>query len=159
MLSLTILWVSGVVAVRKHASWLCLKTDQKGSSGNHDTLTALSTLLFKKLNGTGVESPSWRCIPIKSIVLPSSRAGVPVCKRPSLNPAFFNEAESPVEGLSPSLPAGKRFIPKARIRILQLINERIGVPIWISPDRNVPVQMTTWEQDTTSPDSKKFISR
>ena len=84
---------------------------------NDNNLTALSTLLFKKLNGAGVESPSCRCIPLKLIVLPSSRAGVPVCKRPNLNPAFFKDAVNPVEGLSPSLPAGNRFIPKAMIRI------------------------------------------
>ena len=93
---------------------------------NDNTLTALSTLLFKKLNGAGVESPSCCCIPVKSIVLPSSRAGVPVCKRPSLNPAFFKDTDSPVEGLSPSLPAGNRFMPRAMIRISQLMMKNVG---------------------------------
>ena len=94
-----------------------LEPISEGGPGNDNPLTALSTLLFKKLNGAGIESPSCRCIPLKSIVLPSSRAGVPVCNRPSLNPAVFKDADNPVEGLSPSLPAGNRFMPKAKIRI------------------------------------------
>ena len=89
-----------------------IEVDQPRGLGNKNGLTALSTVLFKKLNGAAFESPSCRCIPLKLIVLPSSRAGVPVCKRPNLNPADFKDKDNPIAGLSPSLPAGKRFNPK-----------------------------------------------
>jgi hypothetical protein len=76
--------------------------------------TALSTSLFRKLKGVGTTSPSCLAILEKSIVFPSSRAGVPVCSRPSLKPAAFRDAESPTEGASPRRPAGKRFMPSRK---------------------------------------------
>jgi len=45
----------------------------------------------------------------------SSLAGVPVCKRPSLNPAALRDAERPVEGASPIRPAGIRRIPTVEL--------------------------------------------
>ena len=78
--------------------------------------TALATLRFIKLNGEGTTSPSCRSKPPKSMVLISSLAGVPVCSRPSLNPAALREAERPIEGASPSRPAGNRLRPEERVR-------------------------------------------
>ena len=65
-----------------------------------------------KLKGVGTTSPSCLIISEKSMVLSSSRAGVPVCSRPSLKPAALRDAESPIDEGSPSRPAGKRFMPK-----------------------------------------------
>ncbi len=60
------------------------------------------------------------------MVVPSSRGGVPVFRRPRANPARSNDVDSPSAGASPTLPAGQFFSPR-----------------WISPRRNVPVVMTT----------------
>src|SRR6266550_4818600 len=46
------------------------------------------------------------------MVFLSSRAGVPVCRRPREKPAEARDAESPVEGASPMRPAGKRLSPE-----------------------------------------------
>jgi hypothetical protein len=78
--------------------------------------TALATVRFMKLNGEGTTSPSCRSKPPKSMVLISSLAGVPVCSRPSLNPAALREAERPIEGASLSRPAGNRLRPEKRVR-------------------------------------------
>jgi hypothetical protein len=52
-----------------------------------------------------------------SRTLLSTRAGVPVCSRPSLEPARASDPESPVDGSSPIRQAGKQFIPgKAVLR-------------------------------------------
>ena len=81
------------------------------SSINKTTHTALSTLRCKKLKGNGFSSPTIFGNFEKSMVAPSSRAGVPVCKRPSWKPAFFKDADKPIEGSSLSLPAGNFLIP------------------------------------------------
>ena len=73
--------------------------------------TALSTVLFIKLKGRGTASPGCTSILEKSMLSLSIRAGVPVCNRPSWNPAFRRDPERPTEGASPMRPAGKRFKP------------------------------------------------
>jgi hypothetical protein len=84
------------------------------------------------------------------MVLLSSRAGVPVCKRPSWKPAARNEADRPIAGASSIRPAGKRFIPE--MALVPKVHYRSKyAPMCISPDRNVPVQMTTCEHGITSP--------
>lgn len=70
-----------------------------------------------KLNGEGIASPSCQDKFEKLIVDLSSLAGVPVCSRPSLNPAERREADRPMEGASFNLPAGKRFWPGCSMRI------------------------------------------
>jgi len=50
-------------------------------------LTAFPTVRLRKLKGEGWASPCWTSKFLKLIVFPSSRAGVPVWRRPSLNPA------------------------------------------------------------------------
>lgn len=74
-------------------------------------LTALSTVLFRKLKGAGTASPCCFSRREKLIVRPSRRAGVPVCSRPSLKPAERREAERPTDGASLILPAGIRLRP------------------------------------------------
>ena len=89
-------------------------------------LTALSTASFRKLNGTGISSPTCFSIPVKSMVLRSNRAGVPVCRRPSLNPALFRDADSPMDGSSPSLPAGNLFMPFQSSKIIEEMAWRVN---------------------------------
>lgn len=84
-------------------------------SGKDNTLTALSTVRFKNENGVGCSSPLCFASLEKSIVFPSSRAGVPVWSRPSLNPASFKDAERPRDGASPMRPAGERLRPEERL--------------------------------------------
>ena len=77
-------------------------------------------------NGSGGSSPGCRSRPAQSIVLPSSRGGVPVFSRPSRKPARSSVGASPTEGASPTRPAGI-----------------FTSPMWIRPRRNVPVVITT----------------
>mgnify|MGYP003693733235 CR=1 FL=1 len=77
-------------------------------------------------NGSGGSSPGCISTADQSIVVPSSRGGVPVFSRPSAKPARSKEAESPIAGASPTRPAGQFFSPR-----------------WIRPRRKVPVVMTT----------------
>ena len=51
------------------------------------------------------------CVFSKLIELAARRAGVPVCNRPSLKPAFRNDSDKPTEGASFILPAGIRRDP------------------------------------------------
>ena len=85
-------------------------------------LTPFSSPSPKKEKPTGFTSPSCRSRPVKSIVLTSRRAGVPVWSRPSTKPAFSRVFDRPRacedeevreegEGGSESLPAGKRLRP------------------------------------------------
>ena len=151
-LSFTILCVSGVVAVLKQATWLSWYFSSSSPSISTNVRTALSTALLIKLNGNGCWSPSCRSRPTKLMVFLSSRAGVPVCRRPSAKPAEARDAESPVEGASPILPAGKRLRPTKNL--VRLEKGRLwDAPTCISPDRNVPVHITTCEQSITSPES------
>ena len=76
------------------------------------------------------------------MVFLSTRAGVPVCKRPSWKPAARNEADRPIAGASLIRPAGKRFIPEIAL-VPKVYYRSKRAPICISPDRNVPVHMTT----------------
>lgn len=64
-----------------------------------------------KLKGRGTASPGCTSILEKSMLSLSSRAGVPVCNRPSWKPALRREPERPTEGASSMRPAGKRFMP------------------------------------------------
>lgn len=73
--------------------------------------TALSTDAFRKLKGEGTASPCWASRLSKLIVVLSSLAGVPVCSRPSRNPAERSESDRPVDGASFILPAGNRLRP------------------------------------------------
>ena len=57
-------------------------------------------------NGTGGSSPSWTSSPAQSIVVPSSRGGVPVLSRPSAKPARRKVCDRPSDGASPTRPAG-----------------------------------------------------
>ena len=77
-------------------------------------------------NGSGSESPDCRSRPVQSIVRPSSRAGVPVFKRPRRKPAASRLSLSRLLGRSPKRPAGTR-----------------SSPMWIMPRKNVPVVRIT----------------
>ena len=76
-------------------------------------------------NGSGGSSPGCISRAAQSIVVPSSRGGVPVFKRPSANPARSSVRDRPSAGASPARPAG---ICRS--------------PIWISPRKKVPVVST-----------------
>ena len=77
-------------------------------------------------NGSGGSSPGCISSAAQSMVVPSSRGGVPVFSRPSAKPARSSVRESPIAGASPTRPAG---ICRS--------------PIWMRPRRNVPVVSTT----------------
>jgi hypothetical protein len=57
-------------------------------------------------NGTGGSSPGCTFSPRQSIVVPSSRGGVPVLSRPSAKPSPRKVRDKPSDGASPTLPAG-----------------------------------------------------
>ena len=77
-------------------------------------------------NGSGGSSPGCISSAAQSMVVPSSRGGVPVLSRPSAKPSRSSVRESPIAGASPTRPAGV-----------------CRSPIWIRPRRNVPVVRTT----------------
>ena len=77
-------------------------------------------------NGTGGSSPGCTSSPRQSIVVPSSRGGVPVFRRPSAKPSPRKVCDRPSDGASPTRPAGI-----------------FSSPIWMRPPRNVPVVSTT----------------
>ena len=85
-------------------------------------------------NGGGGSSPGWLSSPAQSIVVPSSRGGVPVLSRPSAKPARARVCASPCDGGSPTRPAGI-----------------FSSPIWIRPLRKVPVVNTTRPAATCRP--------
>ena len=89
-------------------------------------------------NGSGGSSPGCRSTAAQSIVLPSSRGGVPVLSRPSAKPARSSVRERPSAGASPTRPAG---ICRS--------------PIWMSPRRKVPVVSTT----APAPNSRPSVRR
>ncbi len=74
----------------------------------------------------GGSSPGCRSSPAQSMVLPSSRGGVPVFRRPIRKPMRSMVSAKPTAGPSPTRPAGM-----------------VLSPIWIRPRRKVPVVMTT----------------
>lgn len=86
-------------------------------------------------------SPRCTSIPSKLIESLTSLGGVPVFNLPSLKPARLRDEERPSggEGASFWRPAGKDLSP-----------------MWISPERNVPVQITTEEQGIISPVSVRI---
>jgi hypothetical protein len=90
-------------------------------------------------NGSGGSSPGCISTADQSMVVPSSRGGVPVFNRPSVKPTRSNEAESPMAGASPTRPAGQFFSPR-----------------WISPRRKVPVVMTTALAASSRPVPKRM---
>ena len=57
-------------------------------------------------NGSGGSSPCCISSAAQSMVVPSSRGGVPVLSRPSVKPARSSVAERPSAGASPTRPAG-----------------------------------------------------
>ena len=60
----------------------------------------------EKLKGVTVSSPSCTSVSEKSILLLSTRAGVPVLKRRSGSPSLLSESPSSVAGKLPSGPDG-----------------------------------------------------
>lgn len=69
--------------------------------------------------------------------------------------------------LTVRLMAPRLFVPLEIVSCLRIddyrraqnIAQSRGVPICISPPKNVPVQMTTWEQLMTSPVSRTLFIR
>jgi hypothetical protein len=90
-------------------------------------------------NGSGGSSPGCISTADQSMVVPSSRGGVPVFNRPSVKPTFSKEADSPMAGASPTRPAGQFFSPR-----------------WIRPRRKVPVVMTTAPALNSRPSPKRI---
>ena len=82
-----------------------------------------AVVIEEKNSGSG--SPSWISRRSQSMVVPSSRGGVPVLSRPSAKPAASRLWASETEGGSPKRPAGVRWSPR-----------------WIIPRRKVPVVRT-----------------
>ena len=109
-------WVAALVRVIPH--WIC-----------GVVMRSVSTE-----NGSGGSSPGCISTADQSMVVPSSRGGVPVFSRPSANPARSRVRERPIAGASPTRPAGI-----------------CCSPIWIRPRRNVPVVSTTAPQSTIRP--------
>src|ERR1700687_2276770 len=62
-------------------------------------------------NGTGGSSPFWMSSPFQSIVVPSSRGGVPVFSRPRANPQRRRVCDKPSAGGSPAPRAGVFPLP------------------------------------------------
>ena len=85
-------------------------------------------------NGSGGSSPGCISTADQSMVLPSSRGGVPVLSRPSAKPIRSSVSDSPTAGASPTRPAGVCVSPT-----------------WIRPRRNVPVVSTTAPHDSSRP--------
>ena len=77
-------------------------------------------------NGTGASSPGCISRLAQSIERPSSRAGVPVFRRPRRSSRASRRSDRPLAGASPWRPAGVFSSPR-----------------WISPRRKVPVVSTT----------------
>lgn len=100
-------------------------------------LTSLATLSVKKLKGLAGVSPNCFSSPSKLIEALCSLGGVPVFNRASTNPASFNDRESEFEAGSPILPNGV-----------------VSNPIWDSPPKKVPVDITTDLHEINSPESE-----
>lgn len=120
-----------------------------GSGERSDTIQAFRVSLTGETSFSGSpiklklqrsSSPCCTSIPSKLIECLTSLGGVPVFNLPSLKPARLSDEERPSGGEGASLrrPAGKDFSP-----------------MWISPERKVPVQITTEEQGIISPVSAK----
>jgi hypothetical protein len=73
-------WVSAVVRVMAH--WIC----------------GFSIRAVSAENGSGGSSPGCGSSRAQSMVVPSSRGGVPVFRRPSANPIRSRVSESPTAG-------------------------------------------------------------
>jgi len=114
-------WVAGVVRVMPH--WICG--------------VVIRSVMTE--NGSGGSSPGCISTADQSMVVPSSRGGVPVFNRPRVKPARSKEVESPKAGASPTRPAGQFLSPR-----------------WISPRRKVPVVMTTAPQASSRPSPRRM---
>lgn len=68
----------------------------------------------------------------------SSLAGVPVCRRPSLNPAALRDADRPIDGASPMRPAGIRRIPSMKWQMAEE-TERLPHYLFVKLTRDVPI--------------------
>ncbi len=102
-------WVSGVVRVM----W--------------QTVCGVVMRVVRNEKGEGGSSPCCTSSLAQSMVLPSSRGGVPVLEtRPIVKPNEYSVLERPMLGASPTRPAGI-----------------LVSPIWMRPLRNVPVVSTT----------------
>ena len=89
-------------------------------------------------NGSGGSSPGCISTAAQSIVVPSSRGGVPVLSRPSAKPSRSRVSDSPTAGASPTRPAGVW-----------------RSPMWIRPRRNVPVVSTAAPQASSRPSARR----
>src|SRR5213592_2409587 len=96
-------WVAAFVRVMPH--WTC----------------GFSMRSVRVENGSGGSSPGCISTAAQSIVLPSSRGGVPVLSLPSANPRRSSVKERPIAGASPTRPAGE-----APAIGLSLTLERLG---------------------------------
>ena len=72
-------------------------------------------------NGTGGSSPGWTPSPRQSIVVPSSRGGVPVLRRPSEKPQRASVRDSPSAGASPTRPAGIFSFPSLSLQVQEVL--------------------------------------
>ena len=113
-------WVAGVVRVMPH--WIC----------------RLAIRSVSTENGSGGSSPGCISSAAQSIVVPSSRGGVPVLRRPSAKPARSSVRDRPIDGASPTRPAG---ICRS--------------PIWMRPRRKVPVVSTTAPAPNMRPSARR----
>src|SRR3954471_4943490 len=87
-------WVAAVVRVMPH--WICA--------------VVIRSVITE--NGSGGSSPGCISTDDQSIVVPSSRGGVPVFNRPSVKPVRSNDFERPSAGASPTRPAGQFLSPR-----------------------------------------------
>ena len=90
-------------------------------------------------NGSGGSSPGCISTAPQSMVVPSSRGGVPVFSRPSAKPIRSNAADRPSAGASSIRPAGQLRSPR-----------------WIRPRRKVPVVITTAPAANSRPSASRM---
>lgn len=108
---------------------------REGTS-SESMLTSFATLSVRKLNGFAGKSPFWTARPSNRMLPFFNRGGVPVLRRPSSNPASRSDRESEYAAGSPIRPNGV-----------------VSMPMWVSPPRNVPVEMTMLLHGMTCPSS------
>ena len=93
-LARTMSWVAGVVRVMPHST------------------CGVVISLVSTENGSAGSSPGCISTAAQSMVLPSSRAGVPVLRRPRVKPARSKDFDRPSAEASPIRPAGQFFSPR-----------------------------------------------
>src|SRR4051812_46940516 len=107
--------------------------------GNPALDLRVSDALGHHRKGSGGWSPGCISTAPQSIVVPSSRGGVPVLSLPKPKPARSKDLESPSAGASSRRPAGQVFSPR-----------------WMSPRRKVPVVITTAPADNSDPPARRM---